>query len=174
MILIINWQEIQHLQYCTRIDSAGTSFSNIGGFGVFSPLICKDKNGLSPGVSYRVMYRPWCSSNGGPYRSPQWDGPVLWTQPTSIRESSSNVVKYLNVYPNPSRDVFNLDFYSDHAQNIEITILDLLGEVVYHNTLIDFLGNFHYKIDLSKHPKSIYLLEISNSIGIVNKKLILQ
>ena len=29
-----------------RVDAPGTSFSNIGGFGVFSPLICKDKNGF--------------------------------------------------------------------------------------------------------------------------------
>ena len=35
------------LQY--RENVPGSSFSNIGGFGVFSPLTCKDKNGLTPG-----------------------------------------------------------------------------------------------------------------------------
>ena len=71
------------LQY--RENVPGSSFSNIGGFGVFSPLTCKAKNGLTPGTQYRVMWRTWCSATGGPYRSPVWDGPVIWDQPTSIR-----------------------------------------------------------------------------------------
>ena len=68
-----------------RQDIPGSSFNSIGGFGVFSPTLCKDKNGLNPGTDYRVMWRTWCSSTGGPYRSPVWGGPVLWTQSTSIR-----------------------------------------------------------------------------------------
>ena len=36
------------LQY--RENVPGSSFSNIGGFGVFSPLTCKSKNGLTPGT----------------------------------------------------------------------------------------------------------------------------
>tara|TARA_B110000263_G_C15131618_1_gene429138 strand:- start:69 stop:686 length:618 start_codon:yes stop_codon:yes gene_type:complete len=75
------------LQY--REDVPGSSFSNIGGMGVNSPLLCKDKNGLTPGLTYRVMWRTWCNPLGGPYRSPVWDGPVIWTQPTSIRISNS-------------------------------------------------------------------------------------
>ena len=76
------------LQY--RENVPGSSFSNIGGFGVFSPLTCKDKNGLTPGTEYRVMWRTWCSATGGPYRSPVWDGPVIWTQPSSVRIFVSN------------------------------------------------------------------------------------
>ena len=71
------------LQY--RENVAGSSFSNIGGFGVMSPAVCKTKNGLTSGTEYRVMWRTWCSVTGGPYRSPVWDGPVVWTQPTSAR-----------------------------------------------------------------------------------------
>ena len=52
---------------------------------MFSPTLCKKKNGLTSGTDYRVMYRTWCSPTGGPYRSPQWDGPVFWTQLSSIR-----------------------------------------------------------------------------------------
>ena len=33
------------LQY--RENAPGSSFSNIGGFGVLSPLTCKDENGLT-------------------------------------------------------------------------------------------------------------------------------
>ena len=44
-----------------RENVAGSSFSNIGGMGVISPTLCKDKNGLTPGTDYRVMWRTWCN-----------------------------------------------------------------------------------------------------------------
>ena len=89
------------LQY--REDVPGSSFSNIGGMGVISPTLCKTKNGITPGLNYRVMWRTWCNPSGGPYRSAQWDGPVLWSQPSSIRVEGGTTINNLDVYPNPSR-----------------------------------------------------------------------
>ena len=71
-----------------------------------APATCKTKNGLTPGLTYRVMWRTWCNPNGGPYRSPQWDGPVTWYQPNSIRLEGEIAINNLEIYPNPSRDVF--------------------------------------------------------------------
>jgi hypothetical protein len=59
--------------------------------GVMSPLLCKTKNGLTPSQTYRVIWRTFCNPTGGPYRSAVWDGPITWTQPTSIRISDSNL-----------------------------------------------------------------------------------
>ncbi|MBT6815729.1 MAG: hypothetical protein HOA49_04925 [Flavobacteriales bacterium] len=103
------------LQY--RENVPGSSFSNIGGMGVFSPILCKEKNGLTPGLSYRVMWRTWCNPSGGPYRSPVWDGPVIWTQPTSVRISDSNegsllkVVDILGREVNPNKVIDNITLF---------------------------------------------------------------
>ena len=105
------------LQY--RENVPGSSFSNIGGFGVFSPLTCKSKNGLTPGTQYRVMWRTWCSATGGPYRSPQWDGPVIWNQPSSIRISDANtedrkllkIVDILGREVNPNEEISNTSLF---------------------------------------------------------------
>ena len=40
------------------------------------------------------------SATGGPYRSPVWDGPVIWDQPTSIRLEGGMLINNLDVYPN--------------------------------------------------------------------------
>ena len=88
-----------------REDVPGSTFSSIGGFGVFSPTLCKEKNGLTPGLNYRVMWKTYCSPNGGPYRGPQWDGPVIWTQPTSVRISDSNESNLLKVVDILGREV---------------------------------------------------------------------
>ena len=84
-----------------RENVPGSSFSNIGGMGVMSPTLCKEKNGITPGSQYRVMWRTWCNATGGPYRSPVWDGPVIWDQPTSIRVEGGTAIANFDVYPNP-------------------------------------------------------------------------
>ena len=160
------------LQY--RENVPGSSFSNIGGFGVFSPLTCKDKNGLTPGTEYRVMWRTWCSATGGPYRSPVWDGPVIWTQPTSIRVEGGTAINNLDVYPNPSRDIFNVSFTSEDVQNLDVRVLNLVGEIIFLEHLINFEGEYTKSFNLSEYSKGVYFLEIETNDGVVNKKLILQ
>ena len=160
------------LQY--RENVPGSSFSNIGGFGVFSPLTCKSKNGLTPGTQYRVMWRTWCSATGGPYRSPVWDGPVIWDQPTSIRVEGGTAINNLDVYPNPSRDIFNVTFTSEDVQNLEVRIINVIGEVVYTEDLVQFVGEYTKQVDLATYTKGVYFLEITTDNGVINKKLILQ
>jgi len=157
-----------------REDVPGSSFSNIGGMGVNSPTLCKDKNGLTPGLTYRVMWRTWCNPSGGPYRSAQWDGPVLWSQPNSIRVDELSSINSLEVYPNPSRDVFNVEFTSETKQTIEVRLVNLVGEIIFTENLVDFDGEYSHSFNLSEYSKGIYLLELDTDNGIVNKKLILQ
>jgi hypothetical protein len=160
------------LQY--REDVPGSSFSNIGGMGVMSPLTCKTKNGLTPGLNYRVMWRTWCNPSGGPYRSAQWDGPVLWTQPTSIRVEGGTAINNLDVYPNPSRDIFNVSFTSEDVQDLDVRIINVIGEVVYTENLNEFVGEYTKQVDLATYTKGVYFLEITTDNGVINKKLILQ
>jgi hypothetical protein len=155
-----------------REDVPGSSFSNIGGMGVHSPTLCKDKNGLTPGTDYRVMWRTWCNPSGGPYRSPQWDGPVTWTQPTSIRLEGGDAIANLVIYPNPSRDIFNITFTSEEAQNLKVRVLNVVGEVVYTENLDQFVGEYTKQINLEDNAKGIYFLEIETDDGVINKKLI--
>ena len=160
------------LQY--RENIPGSSFSNIGGMGVISPTLCKDKNGLTPGTDYRVMWRTWCNPSGGPYRSAQWDGPVIWTQPTSIRVEGGAAINNLDVYPNPSRDIFNVTFTSEDVQDLDVRIINVIGEVVYTENLNEFVGEYTKQVDLSTYTKGVYFLEITTDNGVINKKLILQ
>ena len=157
-----------------RENVPGSSFSNIGGMGVMSPTLCKDKNGITPGSQYRVMWRTWCNPAGGPYRSAQWDGPVIWDQPTSIRVEGGTAINNLDVYPNPSRDVFSVSFTSEDVQNLEVRVINVIGEVVYTENLVEFVGEYTKQVDLSTYTKGVYFLEITTDNGVINKKLILQ
>jgi hypothetical protein len=146
----------------------------IGGLGVTYGTNTKDKNGLTPGESYRGQARTWCDPNGGPYRAATWSSLLFWTQPTSIRLEGGETIANLDVYPNPSRDVFNVTFTSEDVQDLEVRVVNVVGEVVYTDNLQQFVGEYTKVIDLATYTKGVYFLEITTDNGVVNKKLILQ
>ena len=157
-----------------RPDTTGAVWTTAGGFGVFYPALTKAKNGLTPGQTYRASSRTWCDPTGGAYRSSGWTSPIFWTQPTAIRLEGGTAINNLEVYPNPSRDIFNVTFTSEDAQDLEVRIINIVGEVVYTENLEQFVGEYTKQVDLATYTKGIYFLEITTNNGVVNKKLILQ
>ena len=157
-----------------RPDTTGGVWTTAGGFGVFYPVLNKSKNGLTPGQTYRASARTWCNPTGGTYRSAGWTSPIFWTQPTSIRVEGGTAINNLDVYPNPSRDIFNVSFTSEDAQDLEVRIINVVGEVVYTESLGQFVGEYTKQVDLATYTKGVYFLEITTNNGVVNKKLILQ
>ncbi len=160
-----------------RVDSisnpTGTDWFQIGGAGVSFGTFTKNKNGLTPGQSYRGQARTYCDPNGGQYRSLSWTPLVFWTQPT-VRIEVGDAIANLDVYPNPSRDVFNITFTSEEVQDLNVRVVDLVGKIVYTEDLQQFVGEYTKLIDLATDNKGIYLLEIETNDGVINKKLILQ
>jgi ATP-dependent exoDNAse (exonuclease V) beta subunit len=90
---------------------------------------------------------------------------------TSLNEININ---YLMVYPNPSRDIFNVTFTSEDAQDLKVRILNVIGEELISDELEQFIGEYTKQIDLTNNAKGIYFLEIETDDGVINKKLILQ
>jgi hypothetical protein len=157
-----------------RVDTNNATWFNVGGSGVSYGTYTKNKNGLSAGTSYRAQSRTWCDPNGGAWKSPTWTSLIYWTQPTSVRLEGGTAIANLDVYPNPSRDVFNVTFTSEGVQDLKVRILNLTGEELVSDNLEHFIGEYTKQIDLSNNAKGIYLLKIDTNDGVINKKLILQ
>jgi len=157
-----------------RVDLNGSSWFNIGGMGVNHPTFTKNKNGLVSGEAYRVQARTWCDPLRGAYKSPTWTSLVFWTQPTSVRLEGGSAINNLFIYPNPSRDIFNITFTSEDIQSLKVRVLNLIGEEIVKQELQQFIGEYTKQVDLTKNAKGIYFLEIEINDGVINKKLILQ
>ena len=161
-----------------RIDSIAnpvlSDFIQVGGNGVTYGTFAKQKNGLTPGETYRGQGRTWCNPQGGAYNSLGWTSFGTWTQPASTRVEGGSSIDNLDVYPNPSRNIFNVSFTSEDVQDLEVRVLNVVGEVVYTENLDQFVGEYTKAIDLATYTKGIYFLEITTNNGVVNKKLILQ
>jgi len=92
---------------------------------------------------------------------------------TDIYLIEGNILS-LDIYPNPSRDVFNISFTSVQKQDLRVRIRNLIGEELISDDLQQFVGEYTKQINLEDKAKGIYLLEIETDDGIINKKLILQ
>ena len=160
-----------------RVDSisnpTGADFFQIGGAGVAYGTNTKNKNGLTPGETYRGQARTYCNPNGGPWKSMSWTPLVYWTQPTQ-RIDGGEAISHLDVYPNPSKDVFNVMFTSEDVKDLEVRVINIVGDVIYTEDLQQFVGEYTKSIDLATYTKGVYFLEITTDNGVVNKKLILQ
>ena len=156
-----------------RVDTPGSAWQTAGGFGVYYPNLFVNKFGLQPGESYRAQGRTFCDSNITAYRSPTWTSPIFWTQPGSTRNSGGVTITDLTVFPNPTRDIFSVSFVSDDIQDIQIRVINVLGNIIYKEEKQKFTGEYIKQIDINKFGKGIYFLEIETPDGIINKKLIL-
>ena len=160
-----------------RVDSisnpTGADFFQIGGAGVAYGTNTKNKNGLTPGETYRGQARTYCNPNGGPWKSLTWTPLVYWTQPTQ-RIEGGEAISHLDVYPNPSKDVFNISFTSERVQDLRVRVLNVVGEEIVKEELQQFVGEYVKLINLNLYSKGLYFLEIETNDGIINKKLVLQ
>ena len=167
----------EFLRIKIRIDSISnptlSDFIQVGGAGVPYGTFTKNKNGLTSGETYRGQGRTWCDPNGGAYNSLGWTSFGVWTQPTN-RIDLGQSIKDLDIYPNPSNDIFNISFTSEDVQDLRVRVMNVIGEDLIVEDLQQFVGEYTKKITLGDNVKGIYFLEIATNNSVVNKKLILQ
>ena len=73
----------------------------------------------------------------------------------------SSVINDLEIYPNPSRDIFNIEVASDEVQEVEIIVVNSIGQEIF-NERVEVEGQYIKQIDLSNYSKGIYNLSIKN------------
>jgi len=86
---------------------------------------------------------------------------------SSINENLIDV----NIFPNPSSNIFNLEFNSD--SETEILVTNILGEKIYFEST-QSSREFKTQIDLSNFSKGIYNLTVKTYSETSNHRLILQ
>ena len=97
---------------------------------------------------------------------------ITWdATPPGISENDLNL-NQLSVFPNPSSDAVNVNFTVDGTENIQISLLDVLGKTVYSTPQTEIMGQYSEKIDISNFAKGIYLLKINTTKGSITKKVV--
>lgn len=80
----------------------------------------------------------------------------------------------LKYYPNPNDGKFNLSFKLDQKEEVTVMVMDILGNEVYKEELLDFNGVYDNKINLSGKQKGIYILQIKQKKKALTRKILIE
>jgi PKD repeat protein/photosystem II stability/assembly factor-like uncharacterized protein len=88
---------------------------------------------------------------------------------TGINEAGA--LSNLSISPNPNNGLFILSFESKTKDNSRITINNMLGQVVYEETIGTYTGRFNREFDLRNLGKGMYLLNIQSGNSLLSRKI---
>ncbi|MEO0341416.1 MAG: PDZ domain-containing protein [Bacteroidota bacterium] len=83
-------------------------------------------------------------------------------------------VEELNVFPNPSDGIFNIQLELPQEGRTIIQVFDGSGKQVYLNNLGNFQGIFSDRIDIANTAKGIYFLLVRQGDKTISRRLVLQ
>lgn len=90
----------------------------------------------------------------------------------TIEDSSCWVVS-VNVTPNPSDGVFNVEVFAKDTRNLKITILSNVGQEVFTSGPEEFTGKYVKEVNLTGNDFGIYFMQVFINDDKFLKKLVL-
>jgi hypothetical protein len=92
------------------------------------------------------------------------------TTPISIAEGA--LTSALNVYPNPSNGVFNVSMDLGSAVDMNISVTDLQGKVVYTESISN-ATNLNSTLNLAHLNKGVYIFRAATATGSAIQKIVI-
>lgn len=84
------------------------------------------------------------------------------------------LVDKMEFYPNPNNGKFNLRFSLKEKANTNVSVLNMEGKQIYSEKLDNFSGTYDREIDISKNPKGVYFVRVSQGNTLQLKKIIVE
>ncbi|MBK7029252.1 MAG: T9SS type A sorting domain-containing protein [Bacteroidales bacterium] len=89
----------------------------------------------------------------------------------SVAEKEMN---NFNVYPVPSNDWINIQFGENSKQNVNVSIVDLTGRIIYSDESVIARSGQVYSINSSNYAEGLYLLHIYSDGNRSTKKIVVR
>jgi PKD repeat protein len=80
----------------------------------------------------------------------------------------------LNAYPNPTTDVLNIVFELQNRQDVQVRLMNSLGQIVYGEDLEAFSGVYEHQLSLENQAKGVYMLQVTTANGTKTMRVTLQ
>ena len=151
-------------------DNQGNCYDPGTGVGQYSSLSSCQSSCIVPS---------WDCDNQGNCYDPG-NGQGVYSSMSDCEVECANVSVYdngiteLKLFPNPFRDLINIQFINTKRSDVELIIFNSIGESIYKESTINQSGEYRTSINLERYPKSIYFMEIKTDNGIIYKKIISQ
>lgn len=96
------------------------------------------------------------------------------THEVGINESENVSSIKINIYPNPTKDIANIIIGETSDKKINITLYNVLGEILFQDNFNCNKNLSNYKIDLSSYPDGIYFVQLRSSLFTTTSKVVKQ
>ena len=76
----------------------------------------------------------------------------------------------MSIYPNPTRGLFNVEFATEQAKDVEITIVNMLGQVMTSD-VVEVNGVYTNQFDLSNESAGVYFIRFTTDEGTLTERI---
>ena len=121
--------------------------------------------GLAPETQYEIQVQAVCS-NG---QTSDWSAPVTATTLTGINE---HLLNSISLYPNPAKDVVNVQCTMNNAQVKAIEVFDVYGKVVRTVETLRATSLQTLQINVSGLASGMYFVRVTTEEGAVTKSFV--
>jgi hypothetical protein len=97
----------------------------------------------------------------------------LKTVTSTISAETFALNQRLRVFPNPSRESFNLELDVQGLRQVYLRLLSPTGQLIHEFAVDDLSGTFIAPINLGGQAKGVYLLQLETETGVITRRLIL-
>ncbi len=97
---------------------------------------------------------------------------ITLTPATGISNIES--LNNFKVYPNPANNFINIEFESSSKQNIEVCVMNSIGQKLFNEKVNSYIGHYKQNINTSEFAKGIYLVEVKSETGSKQLKIVVE
>ena len=76
----------------------------------------------------------------------------------------------LSIYPNPTRGLFNVEFATIASEEVEISIVNMVGQVISRD-VVTVNGVYQSQFDLSEVPSGVYFISFKTDEGVLTERI---
>ena len=76
----------------------------------------------------------------------------------------------LKIYPNPTRGLFNVEFATASATDVEISIVNMVGQVI-STEVVTVNGLYNNQFDLSNESAGVYFIKFTTEEGVLTERI---
>ena len=80
----------------------------------------------------------------------------------------------LLVYPNPSTGIVHIAINGFEGRKLELRVLNVIGSVIYRETITELNGRFTKSLDLSKFANGLYYVKLEADNASEMRKLVIR
>ena len=91
----------------------------------------------------------------------------------SVSTENDEEMESLILYPNPNNGMFTVHYVGQSGNMLEISIVNMLGQIQYERQVHEFVGEITQQLDLNNVKPGIYMMRLQNGFEVTYKQFVI-